>query len=80
MKYLVDKLHDEGVIFRYKNYGAARQVVQSWIRKGRLILRKSDLNGYYIINDKEVEGIIDAFKKGGVGIYHTPEGVRRKNE
>lgn len=71
IKYLVDKLHEAGIIRRYKNYRSARQTVQSWITSGRLQLRQDDRNNYYLVNEKEVEQIIRAFRWQGEGFWHA---------
>ena len=56
IKYLVDKLAEAGII-RYKNYHSARQHIQYWIRRGRLQLRQSNRNNYYLVNDSEIKEI-----------------------
>lgn len=60
IKYLIDALTKVGII-KYKNYRTARTVVQGWIKSGKLKLRVSRRNNYYLVNDDEVKEIINRF-------------------
>jgi hypothetical protein len=69
IKYLVNKLHDVGII-KALTYDSARQTVQGWIRRGRLVMRKQPHTGYYAITKKEIDEIVKEFLPGGSGKWH----------
>ena len=70
IKYLVEALRKAGLV-KYKNYRSARQMIQYWIKSGKLQLRQSRRNNYYLINDKEVKEIIKQLSYKGEGFYHA---------
>lgn len=70
IKYLIEKLEEAGLITA-KTYAGAKQVVQYWIRTGKLKLRQRPHNGYYMITDKEVKAILAEFDEGGQGFWHA---------
>lgn len=66
IKHLITRLQDEGLLGS-RTYNGARQVIQSWMRSGKLKLRQMPHNKYYYINDQEIEEIVKAFGFEGEG-------------
>ena len=69
LRYLIDNLIEAGLITA-KSYLGAKQVIQYWIRTGKLRLRQRPHNGYYVVSEKEVKAILREFSEGGQGFWH----------
>lgn len=69
ISYLVERLVREGIT-EAETIAGARQTIYSWIRKNKLRLRRKSMSRYFVVNEKEVKEIIEAFKKGGKGVWY----------
>ena len=73
-KEIVEKLQKAGIVcnhiktLEYWQNTKLRKVVKT--KKPKLILRKLP-NGRYVATDKDIEGMIKAFRPGGKGYYHA---------
>lgn len=66
--YLLNRLLEEGLIGAKTNLGA-RQTLQSWIKKGKLNLRRRPSN-QYVVTEEEIQQIIKEFSPGGSGKWN----------
>jgi len=73
VKALILEMQRYGIITA-RTYNGARQTLISWLRKGRLVLRKRPHNDWRVVNDVEIAEIIKEFSPNGSGHWHYKEG------
>jgi hypothetical protein len=66
--YLAAKLVQAGIIHP-ETVAGARQTIYSWMRKGRLTLRRKPTSDRFVVNNEEADKIIKNFSSGGSGKF-----------
>jgi hypothetical protein len=66
---LIVALQESGVS-QGKTQAGVRQVLQNWIEKGILVLRRMPQSRRYVVSDKEIQAIVKAFSPEGEGYFH----------
>ena len=68
LKRLIEALGRVGIM-NNKTLPGGRQTIHSWIRNGRLRLRRRPHSGWHIVNESEINEIKEAFSTDGKGYW-----------